>query len=206
MAIQVRSVNVTGFGTLLAGMEAGAYQEVGLLLVQEHHVKAESVDRARHQVKRHGWHAVFSAALVTSAGGTSGGVAILWRPYLAWHRPPLEIVPGRAVWGLLSHEELGPVAVSAVQLPVQDGDGVSEPQQAVLEAVLHVLKATGRAMMCGGDFNLPPQVLSEWLTPQHPYLCTVYTGIHTCSGRTARELDYFVMTPALLHCVWPYWE
>ncbi len=200
-ATRILTANVTGLGSLLAGIEAGAYQEVGILLVQEHHQPAEAIQRVRLRLRALGWQAAVGAALRTSAGGTSGGVAVLWRPYLSWVRVPAECVPGRAMWGLLQHHELGPLAVGTAYLPVQTELGLGEDQQAVLTVLLDQMRDTGRPALCGGDYNAPPHVLAEWLAPRYPHLQVMYTGVPTCLSAQPRELDYFVMSPTVTQSV-----
>ena len=70
--------NGTSWGTAKAYLTA-APARILVLLVQEHHLVGQAAAEASAWARSHGWKSLFTDAVSTEAGGTSGGTAIFVR-------------------------------------------------------------------------------------------------------------------------------
>ena len=133
-----------------------------LVLVQEHHMRRERLEKEHEQLKKDGWLSWFAPAVDTGKGGTSGGVGFAWRPSVDICREPEELVPGRLVVTAMRTKLMGITFVYSIYGVV--GDQLRT--EAIWEAAYRHSQEHGMPFLIGGDHNFPPEVMAErWPGP-----------------------------------------
>ncbi len=150
-------VNITSWGTLKEKIEGKALRRHHILCVQEHrlvdrHTRSAktTIQEAKLMLSKWGWMSHFEPAHITDTGHTSGGVAIIWRPWVAAvgvtsilaHRAvALDVQHAGAIIRLISY--FGPADGSFNEKVLFLQKFVGMPQIACIASVL-----------VAGDFNL----------------------------------------------------
>ena len=153
------SANITGGKSLLRAFRAGEFQDLDILLIQEH--RQGFVDKWANKVASWGWKVLAAPAVRTKLGGFSGGVAILWRKWVKMSSVQVDAQwdpfrRGRAIRAIW-HSRWGPVGLTSVYGVV---DNFSN-NMSLLGAVLQGSLSMGCQVVVGGDFNVGFKALRE---------------------------------------------
>ena len=174
-----------------------------VLLVQEHRQQGEQLITARRRAHAKGWHSHWGTANKTLSS-TSGGVAILWRPWIELTAPPVDIVPGRLSIVTLYTAAYGNMMVGSLYATVQETvDEVNQSTEALLGQAATVAREWGKPYVFGGDFNTTPNTIAPWLRRNWGPARCVFTQKPTCASAVGadRTIDYYLMSSILADCV-----
>ena len=185
----VQAANCTSWGPMFAWAEASSAQ---VLAIQEHHMHTEAqLDQAAIKLAKQGWSACWSKAQLTGRGGTSGGVAILWRRYLEVVAPPQEVIAARCIALPIRHAKIGILWLYSIYLLVGDKDGPANMDS--LQLILDHASKHGNPFVLAGDFNMEPYLLQGMLARLCSPAVVQHAGCPTCLGTHPANLDYFVL-------------
>jgi exonuclease III len=165
-----------------------------IILMQETKQRLIRIAQAKRQAEHLGWRAHFGPALVTSAKGTSGGVAVVSRKGLG--STPHEIIPDaykhRIGGAWISAVVKGGIHVFSVYL--KDGQDLSETNAAILTQLAAAIGSVRGPWVVGGDWNMTPQTLkaSNWPATVKGHICA--PSEPTCFDNT---YDFFVVSDSL---------
>ena len=108
-----------------------------MLAVQEHKADEDRLADVQRRAADKGWSGVWSPAVVTDKGGTSGGLAVLTRGRAMVTAPPCRsdpcIYPGRAMAARVHWGFPGGIVIITVYLVV--GEGLSPTNMAILRSL-----------------------------------------------------------------------
>ncbi len=160
LALVIDTVNGTTWSSIRRYLHRTA---ADLVLIQEHHLGPEAIPAAKAWALRHGWQPVITPAVRGDGDGWRGGVGILARRHLGISPPrigPYEIVQARAVAALV--EAPGYRPFTAVSLYLQHGDGLSQDNLRMLEAVGAGLESQGQHVpfVPGGYMQCDPTTMA----------------------------------------------
>ena len=190
------SANITGGKSLIRAFKAGEFQDLDILLVQEH--RQGYVENWAKKVEGWGWKVLAAPAVKTKLGGFSGGVAILWRKWVKVSSVQADMNWGpflrgraiRAIW----HSRWGPVGLTSVYGVVNN----IADNMGLLNTVLKDSLSMGCQVTVGGDFNTCFAALRDGVGA----VCSGFTHLDfgpTCfsTGAAASHIDFMVVSKDL---------
>ena len=198
--LRVATANVNGAGTLPGLLRAPQFQDVDVVLVQEH--KIQDRDRLSQQsqtVLRLGWVSIWTPAVPGPKEGPSGGTAILARFGLGLSEVPEfgQNCPGRLTAARVQIP--GDLEFLAVSLYLRVSEGLSEANVSLLTEAGALAHREGMPTLFGGDWNMAPELIAESRFVhglQGELLVTDSCTHYPAIGRPER-LDYYVATSGL---------
>ncbi len=199
-ALKVATANVTSWRSLtrlIRGVSAD------VVLVQEHKVTKGRLAERVAWLRRRGWNALMAAAEPGPNGGPSAGTAVIARSHVGMSMPLVggeTIVGARAVAARLEPPGCRPFTAIAAYL--HDGEGLGRANLELLRDVGAFITAQGKEeqFILGADFQVTPEELSATAFAQEVSGVIMASGSPggTCRTPTsAREIDYFVVSPGL---------
>ena len=157
--ISANSTSWCPASNLIAGGALGA----DLLLLQEHHLRAEAACGEEAWAKRSGWSTRLSLAVPSPGGGTSGGVGIGTPSFRGLAEIPAvdeaNLEPGRVAFLHWSGVAKGGVFVGSIYLVT--GAGIEAVNAGILARLAVELRLLRRPYIIGGDFQVAPEVLRD---------------------------------------------
>ena len=198
-------VNITTWGSKAAStLTANTFKD-DLVLLAEHHMKEEKIQRMVGHARRQNWQAVVSPAR-KKGRGTTGGEAIFYRQHLDVRPAPLPVslpTVGRgfamAVWRLRRCEVL---VVTGYVRP-----WVTDEAKTVWRAMAARIHTMGLPVLLAGDWNMEKERLMATGWPGKLGLVPIQTtpSEHpTCTlgGQGAgTAIDYFLVSEAIAELV-----
>ena len=162
------TANVTSWGPM--GHWVESLDDKNILCIQEHHVAGDKIGEQESKMADLGWKGLWSPAVSTERGGTSGGLAILGPSYIHISSPPL--LDGHTLWEgrvMAAHVHAavpGGVVVINVYLDTElqfEGDNMAMIWRIVEYA--HALNQRGFDWIIMGDFNMEMATLNanKWI-------------------------------------------
>ena len=197
------TVNCTAWSSLTSFLQAGA-SGASLVLVQEHHLRADELDREAAWARSVGWSAGLGAALPTVRGGTCGGVGALTPSFRGLGSAPgwqdLDEVQGRVSCFLWNGGGVpGGLVVASVYL--ECGVGMNETNWAIIHHLAVELQTMGRPFLIGGDFQMTPAELEAEgvLNVLRGVEVICSTGAGTCHSKGSwSNIDFFLISRELV--------
>ena len=192
------TANVTTYSSALDFMRASDFDAY---LFQETLRQESSVRLACSQTNRLNRHAVMNAAVATSKGGTSSGVAASspWRyglRRLDFHAdialPPPERVLVCSWFGFAN------AGILLITVYCHTGLGSEDANRGLLWQVAALIRSLGGPYILGGDFNMTPTALSALGFVQSISGCIVAPPSATYrSAGASTTIDFFVVHEAI---------
>ena len=181
----LETVNCTSWGPMhvRAGLSTAS-----IVAVQGHHMHLDSqLDQASKLLSKAGWAASWAKAVPTGRGGTSGGVAILWRKHLQAVGQAQVLSPARCIAQPFRHSALGIIWVYSVYMFVGEKQG---PRNAdILHELLAHAAKHALPYVAAGDFNMEPALLQSMLVGHLSNAKVFASCVASCSGTS--NIDYF---------------
>ncbi len=202
--LRIQTANVTSWGSLLPFLMK---TEADVLMVQELKVPAAAIDDRVAWLRRRGWNALITAAETGPNGGLCAGAAIIARSHVGMGLPLVGhevVIPARAVAARL--EPPGCRPFTAVAAYFHDGVGLGRANLDMLKRIGVFIAAQGgegaehEPFVLGADFQVTPADFSAAGFAREVGGVIMASGepAGTCrTARSARELDYFVLSPSL---------
>ncbi len=199
-ALKVATANVTSWRSLTRLIRRVS---ADVVLVQEHKVTKGRLAERVAWLRRRGWNALMAAAEPGPNGGPSAGTAVIARSHVGMSMPLVggeTIVGARAVAARLEPPGCRPFTAIAAYL--HHGEGLGRANLELLRDVGAFVTAQGREeqFILGADFQVTPEELSTTAFAQEVSGVIMASGSPggTCRTPTsAREIDYFVVSPGL---------
>ena len=200
----VTTVNCTTWSSLTGFLQAGACG-ADLVLVQEHHLRAEELDREAAWARSAGWSAGLLPAEPTGRGGTSGGVGALTPCFRGLGRAPgwkeMDACSGRVACYLWNGGGIpGGLVVASVYM--ECGVGMNETNWAIMHHLAVELQMMGRPFLIGGDFQQSPAELATegvFEVLRGVEVITAQGEEGTCNTRgTWSNIDFFLISRELV--------
>ena len=183
-----------------------------VVCVQEHKKVGSELAEAQRLSYSCGWKVAYDAALVTEAGGRSGGTGVAVRSWVGVHDaadiptdvewPPAHRFSLRWVQAVLRQG----ILIGSVYL--QTGTGLCGANLGILDQIGQVLRAFGRPFVLGGDWQVDREVLeaSGWLGAVGGVVVAPPANVFTCvTSKSASAIDYFVVAVPLAPLVRAVW-
>ncbi len=199
-ALRMVTVNITSWRSVLPFLRSTT---ADVLMIQEHKLGREKAEECVAWLRRRGWNALMTPAVLGPNGGWSAGTAILARSHVGMGMPLTGseiVVPARAVAARL--EPPGSRPITVVSAYFYDGVGLGRSNMQMLERIGLFLAAQGEdaAFVIGADYQVEPHELAATAFGQEVGGVLMASGSPAGTCRTptsARELDYFVVSTGL---------
>ncbi len=178
------------------------FTSASVVLLQETHIQSED-DRlsAVEQCARLGWRAAFSLAATLESGKPSGGVAILIREGLNIGSAAVT-VPSEFEHRMLGQrlEVTGFGTFIALSCYFEVGRRLTETNLGMLAAVAQLQESQQLPVLCGGDFNVPPERITaiDFLGRASMVLCKPDAATHR-TKKSKSTIDYFVASQTIAY-------
>ncbi len=155
------TVNSTGWGALQRRLQS---TDAHVVCAQETWVLQGQLKAASDWARHRGWEAVWAPAKLGSGGGASGGVAVFARRGLGLRFPSVGshiLEDARAVAAVCEPPGHRPILVCSAYLI--DGQGVREPNKAILSKIGAAIAAQGNGCLSlvGADFQCSPATVDS---------------------------------------------
>ncbi len=165
-----------------------------IIAVAEHRLPDERRRaRAQNSIEKFGWKGFFTESAVGEKGGTSSGVALLWRNYMHLSDVGLHVNTPRALSASVEISRLGQVEMLSVYGWVDD----QHKTLALLEVEKLRLLASGRPWVIFGDFNIPAEAMRQWLREVGNWGAVIDAGPSCYSGEIPSAIDFFIVQPGM---------
>ena len=175
-----------------------------IVCTQEHRLLGDLLADARLWARSNGWQSFWAPAARTTAGSTSGGVAVFVKAHVqAWL--PQQVDPifcaHRGIGVVVNAGNLGPVLVISAYFVTNNTakNAVAPSNLRILTVMGDFIQQTGIYACIGADWQMEPGVLSS----QTMFLETLAmdircdrSGLGSClfaGGKSSSNIDYFVM-------------
>ena len=148
---------------------------------------------------------MWAPAVRTSAGGTSGGVAVIAHEALGLSLPQGSstgaIVPGRLVAALVEAPDFRPMVCFSAYMAVNQG--LSRGNLEILAALGDAATRHAAYFLAGGDWNMGSQMLRYTSFIERTGGAFFDTGgVPTCvTSKSSSVIDFFVGSKELMHVV-----
>ncbi len=199
-ALRVLTANCTSWGSLVPLL---ARTEADVMLVQELRIGPEQADAKVAWLRRRGWNAIISPAVLGPNGGWSAGVAVIARQHIGLSLPMVGseiVVAARVIAARIEAPGCRPCL--AISCYLHDGVGLGRDNLEVLRQLGAFITAHGDdcPFIIGGDLQVTPQ---EMASTGFAGQCSAVVAAScdpagTCrTARTAREIDFFMVSRGL---------
>ena len=190
------TANINSWGSF--GKLQHVAHEWEVLLLQETKLGGQALTKGKAAASASGFGGTcWAAADRTAKNGWSGGAAVLWRATVNVVDTK-QVWPGRAAGVLIRHRQAGLIAVFSIYGVVGAG-GAGGPNEDLHRAVLKASQEWGAPYIAGGDMICTPLEMRDIMESLGEPAVLRCAGRGTCmaSNGVARELDYWVHSPAL---------
>ena len=174
---------------------ADAAQDI--LMLQETKASDIQIEGFRSKAKKKGYilkaHKAMGAAHARSAG-----VLVAWKRTLEVTPHPDMPSNERTVAVNIRTKATGSVTLATIYLPPGNPLAHDSTGSEVLHEVLSKATENGDRLVLGGDFNVSPVRMAEWLQEQgYPFKVLCHDGPTYVVSTGSSNIDYFIVSPEL---------
>ena len=194
-SLRLLVINVTKWGPQAAGYFNQLDSDIGF--VAEHHLAPKRTKQLFKEVGRASYSAAVSGAVPGVGGGTSAGVAVIWRKRLSCEPVWLDSFPERS--GQLALAKLNMKGGSQLLLGTAylwTGQANGACNQQLLASIATAVASTGLPWLLFGDWQMSPQQMQStgWPSAQGCHILAQLAELTgTCwQGAESTYIDYFV--------------